>query len=268
MSFIFHQSEDSILFFSIKKTYKDHLMQSIWMESPAPQDLQAKWVMVPVPKGSRHLIVAGNGRTMRYSRKGVFKGSFASLLEKKPDYTILDTIFDHANGTYYILDVMMLNGFAFYDCDTNFRFIWLKSKILEDFKGIDERLPGKNFYAFKPLTSYDTKQETIEELFSTSGNFCFSPSELDGVLFYHKDAVYFPGHTPLVTWLNGYMLPEYLGVTVGDDILADQPIDYVGAAKEIQKFESNYIKNKCRKMGESKKVMETANKTMNENQNC
>ena len=39
---------------------------------------------------------------------------------------------------------------------------------------------------------------------------------MDGVLFFHKGTNNICGQTPLVGWLQPYMLPEMLGVPVPD----------------------------------------------------
>ena len=69
---------------------------------------------------------------------------------------------------------------------------------------------------------------------------------MDGVLFNLEVATCFPGLTTLTMWLNGCMLLENLVVTVGDDSLANQPINYFGAAGEIQNVEASCIKNENR----------------------
>jgi|SRR6218665_1305126 len=50
--------------------------------------------------------------------------------------------------------------------------------------------------------------------------------QLDGLLFYHKQAHYTFGSTPLVVWLKAYMLPEILGVQVPDHYVAETPSTY------------------------------------------
>ena len=47
--------------------------------------------------------------------------------------------------------------------------------------------------------------------------------KVDGVLFFHKRTHYICGRTPLVGWLQPYMLPEILGVPVPDVYLAGVP---------------------------------------------
>ncbi|RNA37133.1 Snurportin [Brachionus plicatilis] len=63
--------------------------------------------------------------------------------------------------------------------------------------------------------------------------------EVDGVLFYHKEAHYESGCTPLVGWLKPYMIPEILGLAMPDWVLKQAPSDYVNVRDSIEKFESN-----------------------------
>ena len=64
------------------------------------------------------------------------------------------------------------------------------------------------------LQNYSCDPEDLEKMFNTDPKFDFDPIPIDGILFYHKKAHYFPGVTPLVRWLKGYMLPEMLKVQV------------------------------------------------------
>ena len=47
--------------------------------------------------------------------------------------------------------------------------------------------------------------------------------KVDGLLFFHKRTHYICGRTPLVGWLQPYMLPEIIGVPVPDVYLAGVP---------------------------------------------
>lgn len=51
---------------------------------------------------------------------------------------------------------------------------------------------------------------------------------LDGFLFYHRNAQYIFGTTPLVTWLKPYMLSEALGIFVPSsfDKKPDKYVDF------------------------------------------
>ena len=52
------------------------------------------------------------------------------------------------------------------------------------------------------------------------------PWPLDGILFYHREAHYTHGRTPLVTWLKPFMLPEVLGITVPSH-MDEKPNGYI-----------------------------------------
>ena len=77
----------------------------------------------------RALIVAGQGTTKHFSRGGAFINQFPSHLPggcrkqrtNKQSHALLDAIYVEASRTYYVLDIMVWNELAFYDCDTMFR---------------------------------------------------------------------------------------------------------------------------------------------------
>lgn len=52
--------------------------------------------------------------------------------------------------------------------------------------------------------------------------------QLDGLLFYHKRSHYTFGPSPLVVWLKAYMMPEILGISVPEELLALAPSTYTG----------------------------------------
>ena len=76
------------------------------------------------------------------------------------------------------------------------------------------------------------------------GSSGFRPAPLDGILFYHRELNYMPGHTPLVSWLKGYMVPEMLGVGVGNTLMAQKPANYAGMQADIKEFETKYAQKK------------------------
>ena len=53
-----------------------------------------------------------------------------------------------------------------------------------------------------------------------------------------------PGHTPLVSWLKGYMVPEMLNIPVGDGLMAQKPANYGGMQAEVAEFEKAYAQKK------------------------
>ncbi|XP_042659922.1 snurportin-1 isoform X2 [Tyto alba] len=184
----------------LPKRYANQLMLSEWLVD-VPLDLEQEWVVVVCPIGKRALVVASRGTTAAYTKSGFCVNRFPSLLPggnrhnsvNEKVYCILDCIYSEVEQTYYILDVMCWRGHPVYDCQTDFRFFWLSSKIQEE-EGLGEKS------RINPV---------------------------DGLLFYHKQTHYTPGSTPLVGWLRPYMVPEILGLAVPATALTAKP-DYAG----------------------------------------
>ena len=200
----------------LRHCYRDQLMLSEWLVDVSV-DFQDKWLLVKVPEGKRCLVVTGNGRTASYLKSGWKLRSHPSLLPggnyvdaKDEKICLLDCVFSQQNGTYYVIDVMMLNDTPFYECDTEFRFGYAKAKIFED---ADEGVGEKSKYnpcPFVPLPHFGCSKDQLEKGLAAEA---FPPElKLDGLLFYHGDAHYLPGQTPLVGWLKGWMTEEVLGV--------------------------------------------------------
>ncbi|XP_027568064.1 snurportin-1 [Pipra filicauda] len=211
----------------LPKRYANQLMLSEWLVD-VPSDLEQEWVVVVCPVGKRALIVASRGTTAAYTKSGFCVNRFPSLLPggnrhnsaSEKVYTILDCIYNEAQRTYYILDVMCWRGHPVYDCQTDFRFFWLSSKIQEE-KGLGET-SRINPYKFVGLQNFPCSSDSLCELLATD-----FPFEVDGLLFYHRQTHYTPGSTPLVGWLRPYMVPEILGLTVPSTALTAKP-NYAG----------------------------------------
>ncbi|XP_038623474.1 snurportin-1-like isoform X2 [Tachyglossus aculeatus] len=180
----------------LPKRYANQLMLSEWLID-VPSDLAQEWIVVVCPVGKRALIVASRGSTAAYTKSGFCVNRFPSLLPggnrhnsmTGKDFTILDCIYSEVNQTYYVLDVMCWRGHPVYDCQTDFRFYWVHSKLSEE-EGLGEK----------------TRLNPV-----------------DGLLFYHKQAHYSPGSTPLVGWLRPYMVSDVLGVAVPAGPLTAKP---------------------------------------------
>jgi len=67
-----------------------------------------------------------------------------------------------------------------------------------------------------------------ENLFGQDG------PDLDGLLFYHSQAQYVAGNTPLVGWLKPHMIPTLLNVPVASVYLQE-----MGSDKESSKKKKN-----------------------------
>nr|XP_014332487.1 PREDICTED: snurportin-1 isoform X1 [Bos mutus] len=203
------------------------LMLSEWLID-VPSDLGQEWIVVVCPVGKRSLIVASQGLTSAYTKSGYCVNTFPSLLPggnrrnstTEKDYTILDCIYSEVNQTYYVLDVMCWRGHPFYDCQTDFRFYWLHSKLPEE-EGLGEKTK-RNPFKFVGLKNFPCTPESLCKVLSMD-----FPFEVDGLLFYHKQTHYSPGSTPLVGWLRPYMVSDVLGVAVPACPLTTKP-EYAG----------------------------------------
>ncbi|XP_067090937.1 snurportin-1 isoform X2 [Osmerus mordax] len=217
----------------LPKHYANQLMLSEWLVD-VPVDLDTDWLMVVCPVGKRSLIVASKGSTAAYTKSGYCVTRFPSLLPggnrhnsaMGKDYTILDCIYNEVDRTYYILDVMCWRGHPVYDCPTEFRFFWLKSKV-EETSGLSD-ISKRNPFRFVSLQSIGCSLESIQQ--SLVSEYSFT---VDGLLFYHGQTHYTPGSTPLVGWLRPYMVADILGIEVSDGPLTTKP-EY--ASQQLQQI--------------------------------
>lgn len=208
----------------LPKYYANQLMLSEWLVD-VPSDLAEDWFLVLCPVGKRCLTIASKGSTVTYTRSGYCVNRFPSLLpggsrhnsSTGKDYTILDCIYNELNRTYYILDVLCWRGHPMYDCQTEFRFYWLKSKLEEESSALKE-VSKINPFKFVGLQHFACTSEAICQALSVD-----VPYEVDGLLFYHKQTHYTPGSTPLVGWLKPYMVPDILGFAVPATQLTIKP---------------------------------------------
>ena len=117
------------------------------------------------------------------------------------------------------------------------------------------RRDNVNPYIFKPLATYSTERGSLEKVFQDPEFPMFDGLPLlDGILFYHNMLNYMPGHTPLVGWLKGYMIPEMLGIAVSSKIESQKPPTYASMKEHISEFETNYFQKKeQRKLNEKQR---------------
>lgn len=120
-------------------------------------------------------------------------------------------------------------GHPFYDCQTDFRFYWMHSRLPEE-EGLDEKTK-LNPFKFVRLKNFPCTPESLCKVLSME-----FPFEVDGLLFYHKQTHYSPGGTPLVGWLRPYMVLDVLGVAVPANPLTTKP-EYAGQQQLRQVIE-------------------------------
>ncbi|XP_055687943.1 snurportin-1 [Lutzomyia longipalpis] len=220
--------------------YANKIQLSEWLKEK-PEDLD-NWYIVPCPKGKRCLVVASD-KTRSYTKAGKLLHSFHSSLEggRSGRYvTVLDCIFYRSE--YFVLDCLVYRNQEFINCETSFRFFWLTSKFLEyDYTVIhrDNHLP------FHLIPRYDCADEAcLASALETHPHWPENTPVLDGFLFYHKEASYTYGTTPLVGWLFSFMIPEILGVEAIHPEYKKTPPNYTNASAFMKAFDKKQKKKR------------------------
>ncbi|KAG9305022.1 hypothetical protein G9A89_007425 [Geosiphon pyriformis] len=192
--------------------YRNQLMYAECMQG-VPNDLEANWYVVMCPVGKRCLVTSAKGMTISRFRSGRIMHLFESNLpggsslyngNKTSDYCILDCVFDENTATYYVLDLMCWKGHTVYDCDTEFRFYWLRTKLSE----LEPPSGKTSLYKFKPLDIHCCGGEELSSLITNPQQFGYEP---DGLLFFDKRTQYVIGDTPLCGWVGFDKIPEVFG---------------------------------------------------------
>ncbi|KAK8742304.1 hypothetical protein OTU49_001789 [Cherax quadricarinatus] len=233
--------------YSRPRKYRNFLMLSEWLVD-VPDDFATTYFALPCPVGKRSLIVSARGRTRAYSKSGVMVSQFPSLLPGgnrhtcSKGYALLDCIWSEVNKTYYVLDLIVWVNQSIMECETLFRFEWLKSRILEETPEVLE-VSRLNPYRFECIPFYDCTPETLARMISEPLPFTVP---LDGILFYHKESHYTHGPTPLIGWLKAYMFPEILGIAVPEHLLSERPAKYINLPAHIQYGKDKKEKGKPR----------------------
>lgn len=221
----------------------NRMMLSEWMLD-VPQDFCENWIMVPCPIGKRSRLISRRGITKAYSRKGVLCDTFPSALpggNSDADMrhsAIVDCIWINNQQTYYILDVLYWCQLPLTFCEAQFRLYWINNKIREtkEFKECDT---DTNKYPILSLQNINCDSNLNSALTQLD----LELKSIDGFLFYHRNAHYYFGYTPLVTWLKPFMLPEALGIFVPSPF-DEKPDNYISFEHYMQK--QNRRKNKKR----------------------
>nr|CAD7575062.1 unnamed protein product [Timema californicum] len=241
------------------KRERYELMYSEWLIE-VPENLAERWKMIPSPEGRRCLVLTkgSQGMTRSYSKYGRTMQSWKSRL---PTATVLDCIWSDEDQTYYVLDVLVWGAHPLLDCElanalvvlsstaedgeievrisTEFRFFWLETKFSETPELM--RTYAGNKFRFVLLPRYTCSPNKLKEIMSTFPMFSHNTPPLDGLLFYHLEAGYTPGPSPLVGWLKAYMLPDVLNVPVASMYLDGKPQgctvqEHISAEEEAMKL--------------------------------
>lgn len=226
-------------------------MESKWFLE-VPDNFEMDWTTVVCPTGQRCLVMAIDGETKWFSKKG-FKlpGYFLSMLPggNPREYgfgrtvvTMLDCIYHEEMLTYFVLDCIMWAGHDLKDLKYTDRVHYLKKEIMkrQDFRTITDI----NMFKVVPLYHYNC---TIEGLDQALRNTTF---EVDGILFYKKDTVYHSGGTENVKWIKPYMLPDiFPDIAVPKSMMLEKPDNY----KDFETFKDDVQNGRIKEKKNKKK---------------
>src|SRR5690349_16145374 len=106
-----------------------------------PSDLDTSYYIVPLPIGHRCFVISADGKTTARLPSGqLLVAAFESCLpagsnqyrgNRRSDYCILDCVYSSVTRTFWTIDIMCWRGHPVYECETEFRFWWLRGKLAE-----------------------------------------------------------------------------------------------------------------------------------------
>lgn len=177
------------------------MMMAEWLFS-RPDDF-GSWFVVPIPKGQRCLVVQRGNQTEVFNKNERFLRTLSTAL---PRQTILFCIFERQTSLFHIVDLLMWNGQDYstqVECQCRFF-------VLASLDG-DRRLAER--FRIVPRGQID--------------QFDALPPCADGYLFYHPLGFYQPGDSPLVCWLEPFLVEEILQMKLS--FQCEKPLNYISA---------------------------------------
>ncbi|CAM9115953.1 unnamed protein product, partial [Hapterophycus canaliculatus] len=121
-------------------------------------------------------------------------------------YCILDCVFHELDQTFFVLDMMAWKSYPLYDCNTDFRFYWVRTKLMEADGPLDT-VSSRNEYRIKATPYHECDRQGLAHAYSSP-----MPFIKDGLLFHLKAAHYQLGPTPLVLVWKDASVTRYLGI--------------------------------------------------------
>ncbi|CAM9132949.1 unnamed protein product [Scytosiphon promiscuus] len=194
-----------------------------WMLT-VPSDLNgagspvgAGWYVMARPEGKRVLVISTKGETVARQMSGAITHRFSSNLpggsaagrrggSKGGGYCILDCVFHELDQTFFVLDMMAWKSYPLYDCNTDFRFYWVRTKLMEADGPLDT-VSSRNAYRIKATPYHECDRQGLAHAYSSP-----MPFIKDGLLFHLKAAHYQLGPTPLVLMWKDASVTRYLGL--------------------------------------------------------
>lgn len=225
---------------TVNPAFTNRVQLSDWLLDK-PEDID-NWFLIPCPKGQRCLVVARDGFTAAYSKKGYCFKKFRSSLPGDETLvttiTILDAVYDMKAKVFYVLDVLSYGYQEMMNCEASFRFFWRTAKLSE----LDvEHTRQTNTFPIIALEFFDLgNEDSLIDCLARHRMFDNAKTEIDGLLFYHKEASYTQGKTPLVGWLFPFMFEEVMGMRFINDAFNKKPDKYTNYLDFIEDFNKKY----------------------------
>ncbi|XP_051861810.1 snurportin-1 [Drosophila albomicans] len=236
------------------------LQQSEWLRQ-RPENL-SDWLLLPCPVGRRCMVIATHGRTKVHNKAGRIIMQLRTMLPgdavMQKCKTVLDCVYVQETDTFYVLDALTFGQQQLQDCDANFRFFWLRSRFDEQGGELAQR--GKrNEKPFKLLDYYDFEDaNVVHEMLQRYPLWEANQPKLDGLLFYHKEASYTCGSTPLVCWLFAFMLPDVLQLPVNSSYVAPEDYQPSAALAYMDAFDQQLLQQRQQQKQRGKAAKEEA----------
>jgi len=242
------------------------LMEAEWLQS-IPTDFEKKWIVVPCPVGKRCSLWALDGETHAYTKQGMFLESFESSLPNGFGYssengsTFLDAVFVENLSTYFAIDVLQWGDYDLRRGSAEYRLYDLNGRMAERMSSPEPppqiRARFKKFVMQLPLFPCTASGVTKALNWTPLPNLKL---ELDGILFYHHDAMYRPGTTPLVAWIKPWMAPEiFSNIHVPPHLLARKPVLYKDRLTFMKEWDAKEARQKAKREKKAgRKTNETA----------
>ncbi|KAF9919818.1 hypothetical protein FBU30_010491 [Linnemannia zychae] len=123
-----------------RNPFRDQMMMPELL-TDIPTDLDTSYYIVPLPIGHRCFVISADGKTTARLPSGqLLVSAFESCLpagssqyrgNRRSDYCILDCVYSSVTRTFWTIDIMCWRGHPVYECETEFRFWWLRGKLAE-----------------------------------------------------------------------------------------------------------------------------------------
>jgi snurportin-1 len=110
---------------------------------------------------------------------------------------------------------------------------------MEEMSCLSER-SNDNAFVFTSLPYHQCSVSTMTNIMASENLFGQDGPALDGLLFYHSEAHYVPGSTPLVGWLKPHMMATVLSVPVASVYLQAEKKKYRKFHKHQSKSQVNF----------------------------